>query len=99
MRFFRNHSFELSNISRDSFNNIVQYHSGQYIVGATLYQIIKIFILTGFFSRKLTQSETKYSTFDSDLLAAYLAAIPFCHLIEGCHLFILTDHKTPLWNI
>ena len=45
-----------------------------------------------FFSRKLTPTETRYSTFDRELLAVYLA---IRHFLEGtCRSFhVLTDHK------
>lgn len=47
----------------------------------------------GFFSRKLTSAQARYSTFDRELLAAYLATRHFLHLIEGRHIVLLTDHK------
>jgi hypothetical protein len=47
----------------------------------------------GFFSRKLTDTESRYSTFDCELLAAQAAIKHFRHFCEG-HLFQLwTDHK------
>lgn len=36
-----------------------------------------------FFSRKLTGAQTRYSTYDRELLAVYLAARHFVHSIEG----------------
>lgn len=47
----------------------------------------------GFFSRKLTPTQARYSTFDRELLAAYQATRHFLHLIEGRHAVFLTDHK------
>ena len=47
----------------------------------------------GFFSRKLRQAEAKYSTFDRELLAAYLAVRHFKHLPEGNPFTIWTDHR------
>ena len=47
----------------------------------------------GFFSKKLTLTQRKYSTFDRELLAAYLAVLHFKHLIEGRNVILLTDHK------
>ena len=35
----------------------------------------------------------KYSTFDRELLAIYLAVKHFCHFVEGYQFHILTDHK------
>jgi hypothetical protein len=47
----------------------------------------------GFFSRKLTDTESRYSTFDRELLATQAAIKCFRHFCEG-HLFQLwTDHK------
>ncbi len=47
----------------------------------------------GFFSRKLTDTESRYSTFDHDLLAAH-AAIRHCrHFCEGHAFQVWTDHK------
>lgn len=47
----------------------------------------------GFFSRKLRQAEARYSTFDRELLAVYLAVRHFKHLLEGSQFTIRTDHK------
>ena len=46
----------------------------------------------GFFSRKLrTPRETKYSTFDRELLAAHLAIRHFRYFLEGRHFTLYTD--------
>lgn len=47
----------------------------------------------GYFSKKLTEVQKKYSTYDRELLAIYLAIIHFRYLIEGQNLIIYTDHK------
>ena len=47
----------------------------------------------GFFSRKLTATETRYSTFSRELLAIYLAIRHFRHMLEGRQFTVLTDHK------
>ena len=47
----------------------------------------------GFFSKKLSQTQIRYSTFDRELLAAYLSVLHFRHLIEGRRVLLLTDHK------
>ncbi len=39
----------------------------------------------GFFSRKLTDTESRYSTFDRELLAAHAAIKNFRHLIKVEH--------------
>lgn len=46
-----------------------------------------------FFSKKLSPAEVKYSTFDRELLAIYLAIKHFRHLVEGRDFSIFTDHK------
>jgi hypothetical protein len=51
----------------------------------------------GFFSHKLTDKESRYSTFDHELLAAQAAINHFCHFFEG-HVFQLwNDHKPPCY--
>lgn len=47
----------------------------------------------GFFSRKLTPTERKYSCYDRELLSAYSAVRHFRHMVEGRNFVILTDHK------
>ena len=46
-----------------------------------------------YFSKKMKPAETRYSTFDRELLAVYLAIKHFHHFLEGCHFYVLTDHK------
>jgi hypothetical protein len=46
-----------------------------------------------FFSRKLTVTETCYSTFDRELLAAFAAVRHFRFLLERRKFRLLTDHK------
>ena len=53
-------------------------------VGAVLQQHINgTWHPISFFSCKLTPAETRYSTFDRELLAVYLAIKHFCHFLEG----------------
>lgn len=47
----------------------------------------------GFFSRKLSPAETRYSTYDRELLAIFAALKFFKHLVEGREFVIKTDHK------
>jgi hypothetical protein len=47
----------------------------------------------GFFSRKLTDTESRYSTFDRELLAAQAAIKHFRHFCEGLLFQLWTDHK------
>lgn len=63
-------------------------------VGASLEQFIDgTWKPLGFFSKKLKPAETRYSTFDKELLAVYLAVRHFRYFIEGRPLKIFTDHK------
>ena len=72
--------------------------SSQFAIGAALHMMVENEpIPIGFFSKKLSQQQCKYSTFDRELLAAYSAVLYFKHLIEGRNVVILTDHK-PLCN-
>ena len=47
----------------------------------------------GFFSKGLRSAELKYSTFDRELLAMYLAVRHFRYFLEGRQFTIYTDHK------
>jgi len=46
-----------------------------------------------FYSKKLSLTEIRYSTFDRELLAVYSALCHFRFLLEGRTFHILTDHK------
>jgi len=46
-----------------------------------------------FYSKKLSPTEAKYSTFDRELLAIYLAIKYFRHMVEARRFVIYTDHK------
>lgn len=46
-----------------------------------------------FFSRQLTSTEKKYSAFDRELLAVYLAVRHYRFILEGRHFSIFTDHR------
>lgn len=63
-------------------------------VGCALHQTIgKITQPLGFYSKKLTSAQQKYSTFDRELTAIFQGVKHFRHLIEGRECHILTDHK------
>ena len=63
-------------------------------VGAVLQQLIDgVWCPISFFSKKLKTSETRYSTFDRELLAVYLSIKHFRHFVEGREFHIRTDHK------
>ena len=63
-------------------------------VGAVLQQYIHgQWHPISFFSRALQPAETRYSTFDRELLAIYLAIRHFRYFLEGRNFYVLTDHK------
>ena len=63
-------------------------------VGAVLQQEVNnLWQQLSHFSHKLKHIETKYSTFDTELSAIYLAIKHFHHYIEGCTFYIVTNHK------
>lgn len=47
----------------------------------------------GYFSKKFSDAQRNYSTFDRELLAIYMAIKYFRKMFEGRNLIIFTDHK------
>lgn len=75
-----------------------EYHlvtdSSNFAAGAALYQIIDCQPTPlGFFSKKLSITQRSYSTYDRELLAAYLAVFHFKTLIDGHSVTLFVDHK------
>ena len=69
-------------------------------IGAVLQQLVNgQWKPISFFSRKLSPTETRYSTFDRELLAIYLAIKHFRYFIEGRVFHILTDHKPLTYSL
>ena len=63
-------------------------------VGAVLQQFIGgQWQPLAYFSKSLKPAETRYSTFDRELLAIYLAIKHFRYFVEGRQFSIFTDHK------
>ena len=63
-------------------------------VGAVLSQLVRgQWRPISFFSRKLKPPETRYSTFDRELLAVYLSLRHFRYFVEGREFHVNTDHK------
>jgi cleavage and polyadenylation specificity factor subunit 1 len=63
-------------------------------MGAILQQRVQgIWQPLAFFSRKLSPSQQKYSTYNRELLAIYEAVRYFQHVLEARHFAIFTDHK------
>lgn len=68
--------------------------ASDFAVGASINQIKDgDFEPLGFFSKSLSPTEKRYSTYDRELLAAYLAIRHFRHLLEGREFVLYTDHK------
>lgn len=62
--------------------------------GAVLQQYInETWQPLGYYSKKFTDAQKKYSTYDRELLAIYMATKHFRKTFEGRHLIIFTDHK------
>ena len=69
-------------------------------IGAVLQQFVgDEWRPTAYFSKKLKLAETRYSTFDRELLAIYLAIKHFRHILEGRPFFVLTDHKPLVYSL
>jgi transposase InsO family protein len=47
----------------------------------------------GFFSKKLSSAESRYSAFDRELLAVYASIQHFQHMLEGRNFAVFTDHR------
>lgn len=63
-------------------------------IGAGLHQMVNGKSQpVSFFSKKLSVAQRAYSTYDRELLAAYLAVVHFRHFIEGRQVTLMTDHK------
>ena len=78
--------------------NTKQYHqvtdSSNYAVGAALLLIINgESIPIGFYSRKLSECQKKYSCFNWELFAGYQAVLHFKPEIEGRNVTLFSDHK------
>ena len=68
--------------------------ASDFSMGASLQQKIKgTWEPLGFFSKKLSDTQRKYSTYDRELLAIYSAIKYFKHMLEARDFSILTDHK------
>jgi len=67
--------------------------SDTHIGGALQQQVQGSWQPLGFFSRKLQPAESKYSTFDRELLPAVAAIRHFRHILEGRDFQLWTDHR------
>lgn len=68
--------------------------SSSFAIGAALYQLVDSQPQpVGFFSKKLSTVQKTYSTYDRELLAAYLAVLHFKTYIDGHRVTLFLDHK------
>ena len=86
----------LSHPSPTALTNIVTDASNT-AVGGVLQQFIdNEWCPLAYFSKNLKPAETRYSTFDRELLAVYMLYLTikhFRHALEGRQFHVLTDHK------
>ena len=69
-------------------------------VGAVLQQWVNgQWCPLAFFSKALKPAETRYSTFDRELLAIYLTIKHFRYFLEGRIFHVLTDHKPLIYAL
>lgn len=62
--------------------------------GAVLQQRVnRIWQPLGYYSKKFSSTQEKYSTYDRELLAIYMSMKHFRKMFEGRELIIFTDHK------
>lgn len=68
--------------------------ASDFAAGAALHQVVDGEMQPlGFFSKKFNAAQQKYSTYDRELAAIYLAVRHFRHQLEGRNFHIYTDHK------
>lgn len=68
-------------------------------VGAVLQQSVNGSLQPlGFFSKRLTETQLKYSVYDRELLAIFLAIKHFRYMVEGRVFTIHTDHKPLIYS-
>lgn len=68
--------------------------ASDFAAGAVLHQIVEGKVQPlGFFSKKFDKAQLRYSTYDRELTAIYLAVRHFKFMLEGRSCHIYTDHK------
>nr|CDS25956.1 gag pol polyprotein [Hymenolepis microstoma] len=73
---------------------VLKTDASQVTVEAVLQQVVKVETQPlSCFSKKLRATEARYSTFDRELLAIYLAVKYFRHVLEGRQFTVFADHK------
>lgn len=73
---------------------VLHVDASNYAVGAALQQLNNGHLEPlGFYSKRMTDTQKRYSTYDRELLGIYQAIRHFKHMIEGRECTIHTDHK------
>lgn len=73
---------------------VIHVDASNYAVGAALQQLNNGHLEPlGFYSKRMTDTQKRYSTYDRELLGIYQAIKHFRHMIEGRECVIQTDHK------
>lgn len=73
---------------------VLQVDASDIAVGAALQQVVGNHMQPlGFYSKRLTDTQKRYSTYDRELLAAYQSVKHFQHMLEARSFVLLTDHK------
>ena len=97
---FEQLKLELLNVTTQSFidpasnNFTITTDASKIAIGAALHQVIDgDHRLIQFYSRKLKDVETRYSTFDRELLGAHDALQFFLPFVEGQNITMFTDHR------
>lgn len=68
--------------------------ASDFAVGAALHQKVgDIWQPLGFYSKKLTDTQRRYSTYDRELVAIFQGVKHFQYMLEGRQFHILTDHQ------
>lgn len=92
--------YALSDVAEQSFIDpssdefIICSDASKVSIGAVLIQVVEDKERTiQFYSRKLKDAETRYSTFDRELLAAHDSVAHFLRYIDGQSVTLFTDHQ------
>lgn len=73
---------------------VLHVDASDYAVGAVLQQISNGHLEPlGFYSKRMTDTQGRYSTYDRELLGIYQAIHHFKHMLEGRECTVFTDHK------
>lgn len=73
---------------------VLKVDASNHAIGAVLEQYVDgSWQPLGFFSKKLTPTQMKYSTYDRELLAIFKSVQHFRYLLEARKFIVLTDHK------